>query len=93
MSTGYRESEGVRHHKFPFSSGEQRWRIIPGVHRELASKIYDLSLEVEGLKSTALARKDTPSPARMKTTHRLRDEPTGLFSREASPARKNAHYR
>ena len=29
----------------------------------------------------------------MKTTHRLRDEPTGLFSREASPARKNAHYR
>ena len=47
--------------------------------------MYDLSLEVEGLKSTALARKDTPPPARMKTTHRLRDEPTGLFSREASP--------
>ncbi|MFH0963785.1 MAG: hypothetical protein V2A58_07205 [Planctomycetota bacterium] len=71
------------HHKFPFDSREEWWRIVSSIHRELAEKVCDVCAQGWGAQVDGLGSEGHSVPPE-KIPDLLWDEQPGLYCREAS---------
>ena len=71
------------HHKFPYDSKEEWWRIVSGIHRELAEKVCDVCADGWGAQVDGLGSEGHSVPPE-KIPDLIWDEHPGLFTREAS---------
>jgi len=71
------------HHKFPYDSKEEWWRIVSGIHRELAEKVCDVCADGWGAQVDGLGSEGHSVPPE-KIPELIWDEHPGLFTREAS---------
>jgi len=71
------------HHKFPFDSQEEWWRIVSGIHRELAEKVCDVCAEGWGAQVDGLGS-EGHSVRPEKFPDLVWDEQPAMYAREAS---------
>ncbi len=71
------------HHTFPFDSKEEWWRIVSGIHRELAEKVCDVCADGWGAQVDGLGSEGHSVPPE-KIPDLLWDEQPGMYTREAS---------
>ena len=71
------------HHKFPLDSEEEWWRIVSGIHRELAETVCDVAADGWGAQADGLGSEGHSVPPE-RLPELIWDEHPCLYTREAS---------